>query len=180
MHFVNQLRSETELIVSAYYKKRNSIVLLVQCVVMTRTAVGERGDLGLWECVVQLYLFYDWNLGIVLGLTSPANGYCSFMQQTILNSLQKPEAVQTFQPRAVCDRAEAPDFTLRLLTGFVIMTLHKGPHNICFYDVVDANVLKLVALEIFELLIAGLQLLISKFRAPTAEVLQLQLLFWTL
>lgn len=57
----------------------------------------ERGDLGLWESVVQLYLFYDWNLGVFLGLARQAGGYSSFMQQTIINDLQKLEAVQTCQ-----------------------------------------------------------------------------------
>lgn len=50
-------------------------------------------------------------------------------------------------------------------------TIHKTQRNIQFYDIVDANLLKMDALKKFEVSTAGLQMLFSEFSAPTGAVL---------
>lgn len=75
------------------------------------------------------------------------------------------EVIETCQPSDVHNRPEALHPALRLLTRFMLETLHNTLRNIHLYDVVDENILKMSAVKKYKVPTVGLRMLLTEFNA---------------
>lgn len=132
------------------------------------------GSLGI---VIELYLYYVRNLERRLASVSQADEKFSLEDQTSISGLQKPDGIETSHLRVVRDIFDALHCELRSLIVCMVDMSYKELCNIHLYDVADANILKMDALKNYKVPTAGLPVLLCKFNATTAVVLQLRLPF---
>lgn len=118
---------------------------------------------------------YDWNLETLLAVARHDNGYTSLEHHTSLNSLQKPDAIETSQPRVVRDRPGGLRSVLRPWTAFMIFATYKKRYYIQLNDFVDTNFIMLDAPEKYEVPTVWLRIPFFDFIASTRAVLHLQL-----